>query len=83
MMKASALELGGPQTPRGEDKRPEIVECPSCGASTPSENLNCIFCGARLPLPVGFLSSLLAGWKGRVGIILIAVVLIVFLLWVL
>ncbi|MDP8237311.1 MAG: hypothetical protein P9M08_13090 [Candidatus Erginobacter occultus] len=61
----------------------ELVECPHCGASTPSENLNCIYCGDRLPLPVGFISSLLAGWKGRAGIILIAAVLFVFLLWIL
>jgi hypothetical protein len=61
----------------------EFVDCPRCGASTPTENLNCIYCGERLPLPVGFLSSLIAGWKGRAGIILIAVVLIVFLLWIL
>ncbi len=61
----------------------ELVECPNCGASTPSENLNCIYCGERLSIPVGFLSSLLTGWKGRAGIILIAAVLIVFLLWIL
>lgn len=61
----------------------EFVDCPHCGASTPTENLNCIYCGERLPFPVGFLSSLIVGWKGRAGIILIAVVLIVFLLWVL
>lgn len=63
--------------------REELVECPHCGAATPSENLNCIYCGERLPLPVGFLSSLLEGWKGRVGIILVVLVLVVFLLWIL
>lgn len=67
----------------GADNRQEFVECPSCGAATPSENLNCIYCGERLPLPVGFLSSLLVGWKGRSGIILIVLVLFAFLLWIL
>ena len=67
-----------PETPPGE----ESVECPRCGSSTPAENLNCIYCGARLPLPVGFLSSLAGGWKGRAGIILAVLALVAFLLWI-
>ena len=61
----------------------ELVDCPNCGSSTPSENLNCIYCGERLPIPVGFLSSLIEGWRGRAGIVLALLVLIAFLLWIL
>ncbi len=67
----------------GPDGLEEFVDCPNCGVSTPAENLNCIYCGERLPLPVGFLSSLVGGWKGRAGIVLALLVLIAFLLWIL
>ena len=64
-------------------KNDGLITCSHCGEPTPSENLNCIYCGERLPHPVGFLSSLVLGWKGWAGLILVALVVILFLIWLL
>lgn len=79
MISPSQSEPGETAPPPGA----EFVECPRCGSPAPAENLNCIYCGERLPLPVGLLSSLSGGWKGRAGIILAVLSLISFLFWIL
>jgi ribosomal protein S27E len=44
---------------------PGLVTCPHCGRSTPEENLRCIYCGELLDRPVGPMSELVFGLKGR------------------
>jgi hypothetical protein len=61
----------------------EYTECPECGKPTPSENLNCIYCGEALPQPVGALSSLRYSFKGWFALIVALVALIAFLLLIL
>ncbi len=51
--------------------------------ATPSENLNCIYCGEILPLPVGVLSGLKYSFKGWLAALIALVTIIAFLLLVL
>ena len=61
----------------------EYTECGACGKTTPSENLNCIYCGEILPQPVGVLSGLKYSFKGWLSLLIALVTLIAFLLLVL
>lgn len=40
------------------------IRCPACGAETPGENFNCIFCSAPLPSTAGVFGAMRYGWKG-------------------
>lgn len=57
----------------------EYVECPACHKQAPSENLNCIYCGAVLPEPVGALSGLRYSCGGWLAALVALAVLIGFL----
>lgn len=57
----------------------EFTDCPSCHTSTPSENLNCIYCGAVLPRPVGPISGLRYSFKGWLVAFIALAVIIAFL----
>jgi hypothetical protein len=57
----------------------EYTECPACKTPTPSENLNCIYCGYPLPQPVGPLSGLRYSFKGWLAAFIALAVLIGFL----
>jgi hypothetical protein len=57
----------------------ELMDCPNCGRSTPSENLNCIYCGEVLPVPLGTLSSLRYSFKGWLAALIALAVLVGFL----
>ena len=57
----------------------EFTECPACKEPTPSENLNCIYCGDALPRPVGFISGLRYSFGGWLAAIIALAVLIGFL----
>ena len=59
------------------------MNCPACGAPTPKENLNCIYCGEILPLPVGVLSGLKYSFKGWLAAVIALVTIIAFLLLIL
>ncbi len=59
------------------------TNCQACGASTPKENLNCIYCGEILPLPVGVLSGLKYSYKGWLAAVIALVTIIAFLLLIL
>ncbi len=61
----------------------EYAECAACGKPTPSENLNCIYCGEVLPRPVGVISGLRYSFKGRLAALIALAVLIGFLALVL
>jgi hypothetical protein len=61
----------------------EYTECPECRKPTPSENLNCIYCGEVLPQPVGVLSGLRYSFKGWFALLVALLVLIAFLLLIL
>jgi hypothetical protein len=61
----------------------EYTECPECRRPTPSENLNCIYCGEVLPKPVGALSGLRYSFKGWLAAVIALAVLIAFLFMVL
>jgi len=61
----------------------DFTECPACNKPTPSENLNCIYCGEVLPQPVGVLSGLKYSFKGWLAAVVALVVLIAFLLLIL
>jgi len=60
---------------------PGLVTCPHCGRSTPEENLRCIYCGELLDRPVGPMSELVFGLKGRLGLIIALIVIAAFLVW--
>lgn len=61
----------------------EYTKCRACGETTPSENLNCIYCGEILPQPVGVLSGLKYSFRGWLAAVIALVTLIAFLLLVL
>lgn len=61
----------------------EYTDCPNCHTPTPSENLNCIYCGEVLPKPVGALSGLRYGMKGWIAAVIAMAVLIAFLMLIL
>ena len=58
-----------------------LVTCPHCGRATPEENLRCIYCGELLDRPVGAMSELVFGLKGRLGLIIALIVVVAFLFW--
>lgn len=58
----------------------EFQICPQCGKRTPEENLRCIYCGEMLPVGRGAIGSLRFG-AGRGFFLLLAVVLVLFSLW--
>ena len=65
---------------RDMDEDLTYVECPRCGKPSPEDFLSCIYCGARLNVRAGFISSL--GPPKIVGLILLAVVTaILILMW--
>ena len=57
----------------------EYIECPACRKQTPSENLNCIYCGEVLPEPVGLLSGLRYSFSGWLAALIALAVLVGFL----
>jgi hypothetical protein len=57
----------------------ECTECPSCHKETPTENLNCIYCGEVLRQSVGVLSGLRYSFKGRLAMLIALAALIGFL----
>ena len=61
----------------------EYTECQSCHRRTPSENLNCIYCGEVLPRPVGLISGLRYSFKGWLAALIAMAVLIGFLMLIL
>ena len=61
----------------------EYTECPACHTATPSENLNCIYCGEVLPRPVGVISSLRYSFGGWLAALIALAVLVCFLALVL
>ena len=72
------IVTGNPE-PQPLDTMEEFTECPACHASTPSENLNCIYCGDALPRPVGVLSGLRYSFGGWLAAIIALAVIIGFL----
>jgi len=61
----------------------EHSDCPNCHKSTPSENLNCIYCGEVLKKPVGILSGLRYSFKGWLAALIALAVIIGFLVLIL
>lgn len=57
----------------------EHITCPNCHQPTPSENLNCIYCGEVLTKPVGALSGLRYSFKGWLAALIALAVLVGFL----
>ena len=60
-----------------------LLTCPHCRQLTPEENLHCIYCGELLKQPVGFMSGLVLGGRGWLGLALIVLLLLAFLIWLL
>lgn len=61
----------------------EFTKCPNCHKPTPSENLNCIYCGEVLNRPVGILSGLRYSWHGWIAALIALAVIVGFLLLIL
>lgn len=61
----------------------EHSDCPNCHRLTPSENLNCIYCGEVLKKPVGILSGFRYLFKGWLAALIALAVIIGFLMLIL
>ena len=58
----------------------DLVKCPRCGKPSPEDFLSCIYCGSRLDVRAGFITSL--GPPKKFGLILlVALIVILFLMW--
>ena len=59
----------------------ELKVCKYCGAKTPVENFNCIYCGSAIFEDSGFLGRLRYGKGGLYILIIAGIVLLAFFLW--
>jgi len=58
-----------------------LVDCKHCGARTPSENFNCIYCGKVIFENSGFLGRLRYGRSHFYTVILALIIVLAFFLW--
>lgn len=61
--------------------RYRLVACKYCGARTPSDNFNCIYCGSAIFENSGFLGRLRYGKGGLYFILITLFIVISFIIW--
>ena len=59
----------------------ELKICKYCGAKTPAENFNCIYCGSAIFEDSGFLGKMKYGHGGLYLSLIAIIVIISFVIW--
>jgi len=59
----------------------DLIVCKHCGAQTPEDNFNCIYCGEVIYEDSGFLGGLKYGRSRLYTMLIACLILLAFFLW--